>query len=63
MVCAMADVRVPKTIAMTHAAVRRDARDGLRGELVSFDCAKTGRIEKFAVDCSTRTGSFRPEFV
>ena len=39
-----------------------DAKGSFRGGLTSSDCAKTGRIEKLAVDCSTRPGSFRPEF-
>jgi hypothetical protein len=50
-------------MAMAQKATRREAIVGGRSGLTSFDCAKTGRIEKFAVDCSTRLGTFRPEFV
>ena len=55
-------VSVPRT-AMAQKATRREAVVGGRSGLMSFDCAKTGRIEKFVVDCSTRPGKFRPEFV
>jgi len=48
-------------MAIAQKATRREVI-GLRSGLTSFDCAKTGRIEKFAVDCSTRPVGFRPEF-